>query len=84
MWLQTTGNVYTHVVGVDIVRTGPDDFYVLEDNARVPSGVSYMIENRATIADVSELFASYRIHAVSDYPGNCSDRLPTAQFIWII
>ncbi|MEC7721431.1 MAG: circularly permuted type 2 ATP-grasp protein, partial [Pseudomonadota bacterium] len=43
------GNIYTHIVGVDIVRTGPDEFFVLEDNARVPSGVSYMIENRATM-----------------------------------
>ena len=63
------GNVYTHVVGVDIVRTGPDDFYVLEDNARVPSGVSYMIENRATMLQMfPELFASHHIQAVSDYP----------------
>ena len=63
------GNVYTHVVGVDIVRTGPDEFFVLEDNARVPSGVSYMIENRATMLQMfPELFASHRIRAVSDYP----------------
>jgi uncharacterized circularly permuted ATP-grasp superfamily protein len=63
------GNVYTHVVGVDIVRTGPDDFYVLEDNARVPSGVSYMIENRATMLQMfPELFASHRVQPVSDYP----------------
>ncbi|MCB1405780.1 MAG: circularly permuted type 2 ATP-grasp protein, partial [Rhodobacteraceae bacterium] len=38
--------VYSHVVGVDLVRTGPDQFYVLEDNCRTPSGVSYMLENR--------------------------------------
>ncbi|HCA93001.1 MAG TPA: hypothetical protein DEP10_13700 [Alphaproteobacteria bacterium] len=63
------GNVYTHVVGVDIVRTGPDEFFVLEDNARVPSGVSYMIENRATMLQMfPELFASHRIRTVSDYP----------------
>ncbi|MCP6329947.1 circularly permuted type 2 ATP-grasp protein, partial [Klebsiella pneumoniae] len=35
------GGVYTHIVGTDIVRTGEDQFYVLEDNARTPSGVSY-------------------------------------------
>ena len=63
------GNVYTHVVGVDIVRTGPDSFFVLEDNARVPSGVSYMIENRATMLQMfPELFASHRIKSVGDYP----------------
>ena len=40
------GNIYTHIVGIDIVRTAENDFFVLEDNARVPSGVSYMFENR--------------------------------------
>ncbi|MGQ5702254.1 circularly permuted type 2 ATP-grasp protein [Sandaracinobacteroides sp. A072] len=39
-------NVWVHVAGVDLVRTGPDEFHVLEDNARTPSGVSYMLENR--------------------------------------
>ena len=34
------GNIYTHIVGIDIVRTAENDFFVLEDNARVPSGVS--------------------------------------------
>ena len=38
--------VYSHIVGIDLVRTGPDEFYVLEDNCRTPSGVSYMLENR--------------------------------------
>jgi uncharacterized circularly permuted ATP-grasp superfamily protein len=39
-------SVFVHVAGVDLVRTGPDDFFVLEDNVRTPSGVSYMLENR--------------------------------------
>ena len=43
------GGVYTHIIGVDIVRTAEDQFYVLEDNARTPSGVSYMLENRETM-----------------------------------
>jgi uncharacterized circularly permuted ATP-grasp superfamily protein len=43
------GGVYTHIVGIDLVRTGEDDFMVLEDNARTPSGVSYMLENRETM-----------------------------------
>src|SRR3990167_6819952 len=42
------GGVYTHIVGVDLVRTGENEFFVLEDNARTPSGVSYMLENRET------------------------------------
>src|SRR5690349_6665643 len=39
-------DVYVHIAGIDIVRTDPDSFFVLEDNARTPSGVSYMLENR--------------------------------------
>ncbi|MEP2946311.1 MAG: circularly permuted type 2 ATP-grasp protein [Lentilitoribacter sp.] len=63
------GNIYTHIVGVDIVRTGEDDFFVLEDNARTPSGVSYMLENRETMLQMfPELFSSNRVRAVSDYP----------------
>lgn len=63
------GNVYTHVIGTDIVRTGEDDFYVLEDNARTPSGVSYMLENRETMMQMfPNLFASNRIQPVEDYP----------------
>lgn len=63
------GGVYTHVVGVDIVRTGQDEFYVLEDNARTPSGVSYMLENRETMLQMfPELFARIRVREVGDYP----------------
>lgn len=65
------GGVYTHIVGVDLVRTGPDEFYVLEDNARTPSGVSYMLENRETMMNMfPELFSSIRVRNVSDYPKN--------------
>ncbi len=65
------GGVYTHIVGTDIVRTGEDDFYVLEDNARTPSGVSYMLENRETMLQMfPELFSKIRVQRVSDYPKN--------------
>ncbi|OBY25589.1 circularly permuted type 2 ATP-grasp protein [Leisingera sp. JC1] len=65
------GQVYTHIVGIDLVRTGPDDFYVLEDNARTPSGVSYMLENRETMLKMfPELFSSTRVQRVSDYPAD--------------
>ena len=63
------GGIYTHIIGVDIVRTGPDQFYVLEDNARTPSGVSYMLENRETMLHMfPELFRKNKVREVSDYP----------------
>ncbi len=63
------GRIYTHIVGTDIVRTGEDDFFVLEDNARTPSGVSYMVENRETMLHMfPELFAQIRVAPVSTYP----------------
>lgn len=63
------GKVYTHIVGIDLVRTGKDEFYVLEDNARTPSGVSYMLENRETMLKMfPELFVSNKVEPVSDYP----------------
>ncbi len=63
------GGVYTHIVGIDLVRTGADEFFVLEDNARTPSGVSYMLENRETMmAMFPELFMRMPIESVSDYP----------------
>ena len=65
------GGVYTHIVGTDIVRTGEDEFFVLEDNARTPSGVSYMLENRETMLQMfPELFSRINVQRVSDYPKN--------------
>ncbi|EFH10270.1 circularly permuted type 2 ATP-grasp protein [Pseudoroseomonas cervicalis] len=63
------GGVYTVISGIDLVRTGPDEFYVLEDNCRTPSGVSYMLENReAMLRLFPELFTRHRIAPVSHYP----------------
>ena len=63
------GNIYTHIVGTDLVRTGPDEFFVLEDNARTPSGVSYMLENRETMLKMfPELFSNVGVENVGDYP----------------
>ena len=71
MGMTPPGNVYTHIVGTDIVRTGEDDFFVLEDNARTPSGVSYMLENRETMLQMfPELFSQNKVQRVSDYPKN--------------
>ncbi|RIV85276.1 circularly permuted type 2 ATP-grasp protein [Aurantiacibacter xanthus] len=70
------GGVYTHIVGIDLVRTGPDEFMVLEDNARTPSGVSYMLENRETMmAMFPELFSQVAVRPVSDYPARLAASL---------
>ncbi|MCL4189987.1 MAG: circularly permuted type 2 ATP-grasp protein [Rhodobacteraceae bacterium] len=61
--------VFSHIVGIDIVRTGPGEFYVLEDNCRTPSGVSYMLENREIMMRMfPELFRANRIEPVDGYP----------------
>ena len=61
-------DVWSHICGIDLVRTGPDDFWVLEDNARTPSGVSYMLENReAMIRLCPELFQMYQVEPVDSY-----------------
>ena len=60
--------IYSHIVGIDIVRTGPDDFFVLEDNCRTPSGVSYMLENREIMMRMfPQLFRENRIEPVDGY-----------------
>ncbi|PZO67496.1 MAG: hypothetical protein DI498_03030 [Paracoccus denitrificans] len=67
--MSPAGGIYTHIVGTDIVRTGPDEFFVLEDNCRTPSGVSYMLENRETMMQLfPELFARNRVEPIEDYP----------------
>jgi uncharacterized circularly permuted ATP-grasp superfamily protein len=60
--------VYSHIVGIDIVRTGPTDFFVLEDNCRTPSGVSYMLESREMMMRMfPDLFRENRIAPVDGY-----------------
>ncbi len=60
--------IYTHICGIDLVRTGPDEFFILEDNARTPSGVSYMLENReAMLRLCPELFDRLPVLAVDSY-----------------
>jgi uncharacterized circularly permuted ATP-grasp superfamily protein/transglutaminase-like putative cysteine protease len=67
------GGIYSHIAGIDIVRAAQPDgsgaYYVLEDNLRVPSGVSYMLENRKMMMRLfPELFAQHRIAPVAHYP----------------
>jgi uncharacterized circularly permuted ATP-grasp superfamily protein len=68
--------VWAHICGSDLIRDEKGTFYVLEDNLRVPSGVSYMLENRALTKQVfGELFEDYTIQPVDDYPGHLYDML---------
>ncbi len=61
--------VYAHIIGTDLVRVSEDDFYVLEDNTRTPSGVSYMLENRETMMRMfPELFQQNRVAPIEQYP----------------
>lgn len=61
-------DVYVHIAGIDIVRVDAEKFYVLEDNARTPSGVSYMLENREIMMRLfPELFERHRVAPVENY-----------------
>jgi len=63
------GGVYTHIAGIDVVRTAPHEFWVLEDNCRTPSGVSYMLEGReAMLRLFPDLCTRHRIAPVGHYP----------------
>ena len=62
-------DIYAHIVGVDIVRHADGRYYVLEDNLRVPSGVSYMLSNRRTMMRLfPDLFRSHAVRPVEHYP----------------
>ncbi len=67
--IEVPGRIYAHIAGIDVVRAGDGDFHVLEDNLRVPSGVSYMLENRKMMMRLfPELFARHSIAPVEHYP----------------
>src|SRR6187402_2013327 len=71
--VEVAGNIYSHIAGIDIVRAanadGSGSYYVLEDNLRVPSGVSYMLENRKMMMRLfPELFSQHRVAPVAHYP----------------
>jgi uncharacterized circularly permuted ATP-grasp superfamily protein len=62
------GDVYVHIAGIDLVRVSEDQFYVLEDNLRTPSGVSYMLQNRAAMMRLfPNLFRQLRVAPVDHY-----------------
>jgi uncharacterized circularly permuted ATP-grasp superfamily protein len=67
--LDLPGQMYAHIAGIDMVRTGPDEYYVLEDNCRTPSGVSYMLENREVLLRLfPDLFRRNKVAPVAHYP----------------
>ena len=73
MGVDVAGGVYSHISGIDIVRAanadGSGSYYVLEDNLRVPSGVSYMLEDRKMMMRLfPELFSQHRVAPVAHYP----------------
>jgi uncharacterized circularly permuted ATP-grasp superfamily protein len=70
------GGIYAHIAGVDVVRAGAGEFYVLEDNLRVPSGVSYMLEDRKMMMRLfPELFARHKVAPVQHYPDLLLEKL---------
>ena len=74
--IQPRFGVWANVCGTDLIRGGDGKFYVLEDNLRVPSGVSYMLENRTVTKRVfPELFENYDIHPITEYPDKLFDTL---------
>ena len=69
-------DVWAHIVGVDLVRTGPDEFFVLEDNCRTPSGVSYVLQNREVMSRMfPELFRQGKIRPVDGYTDILADAM---------
>src|SRR4029077_11580966 len=67
--IEPPNNVYAHIAGIDLIRTGEHDFFVLEDNFRTPSGVSYVLENREIMMRLfPDAFAGQSISPVGNYP----------------
>jgi uncharacterized circularly permuted ATP-grasp superfamily protein len=76
MGLKPPGGVWCHITGTDLVRDRDGSWYVLEDNLRCPSGISYVLENRRVMKDsFPELFAKMGIQPVDGYPGRLLDTL---------
>jgi len=72
-------DLYAHIAGVDLVRDGDGSYYVLEDNLRTPSGVSYMLEDRKMMMRLfPELFAAQRIAPINHYPNLLLETLKTS------
>jgi uncharacterized circularly permuted ATP-grasp superfamily protein len=69
MGMQPVGKIYNHISGTDLIKHSDGQYYVLEDNVRCPSGVSYVLSNREAMKKtLSGLFRKYNIRSVQDYP----------------
>lgn len=83
--LEAPNGVRIHVSGIDLIRDEQGRFRVLEDNLRNPSGVSYVLENRRTLAHVlPEVFAHHQVRSVSEYPERLLDALRAAAPLGVI
>lgn len=79
MNVDVPGGIYAHVAGIDLVKDADGEYYVLEDNLRTPSGVSYLLENRKMMMRLfPELFAAQRIRPVDHYPDLLLETLRSA------
>jgi uncharacterized circularly permuted ATP-grasp superfamily protein len=77
--LELPNHVYSHVAGIDLIRHADGKYYVLEDNLRTPSGVSYMLENRKMMMRLfPELFGRQHVHPVEHYPSLLLETLRAA------
>lgn len=67
--IKPIGNIYNHISGTDLIKHADGEYYVLEDNIRSPSGVSYVLSNREAMKkSLFNLFRKYNIRSVQDYP----------------
>ena len=77
--VEVPGGIYSHIAGIDVVKGGDGEYYVLEDNLRTPSGVSYMLENRRMLMRLyPELFGRQQVRPVEHYPDLLLDTLRQA------
>jgi uncharacterized circularly permuted ATP-grasp superfamily protein len=74
--LKPTGGIWCHITGTDLVRDKDGQWYVLEDNLRVPSGISYVLENRRVMKSTfPEIFQTMNVRPVDDYPSHLLETL---------
>ncbi len=74
--MKPPGNIWCHITGTDLVRDRDGEIYVLEDNMRCPSGVSYVLENRRLMKRTfPDLFRSSLVRSVDDYPSKLLETL---------
>jgi uncharacterized circularly permuted ATP-grasp superfamily protein len=74
--IKPSGDIWCHITGTDLVRDRDGQWYVLEDNLRVPSGVSYVLENRRVMKNTfPEVFQTMAIQPVEDYPSHLLETL---------